>query len=59
MIIDVTDMLRDIIEHIDYDAITVAEIKQKLEIALEELEKIESELDDFGEENHIGDDLPY
>lgn len=47
MIIDVTDTLRDIIEHIDYDEITLAEIKQKLEIAIEELERIESELDDF------------
>ena len=47
MMIDIADSLREVIEHIDYNEITFAEIKQKLEIAIEDLEKIESELDDY------------
>ena len=42
MIINIIDNLKEIIEHIDYDEISLEEIKQKLEMAIEELENIES-----------------
>ena len=42
MIINVIDNLKEIIEHIDYDEISPEEIKQKLEMAIEDLENMES-----------------
>ena len=47
MIINVIDNLKEIIEHIDYDEISPEEIKQKLEMAIEDLENIESEHDEY------------
>jgi len=47
MIINVIDNLKEIIEYIDCDEISSEEIKQRLEMIIEELENIESENDGY------------
>ena len=51
MIANIIEDLRDIINHLDFgdETSTLEEIKQKLEVAIEDLEKFEAENDEFEE----------